>query len=137
MTAEDRCADRSIPLAGIPASKACADERLGARKIVDQLEAPAPRRSMGDDPIADLVRAIACCSLGVGKELGEPFTVAVFEIPDAFVIEILVDPAHGRFADGMAQAAGAKNGNAQRRWKALDRAQDEPSPGKAAAHAQH
>src|SRR6202022_1289749 len=109
MTAEDRCADRSIRLAGIPASKACADEPLGARKIVDQLEAPAPRRSMGDDPIADLVRAIACSRQGVGKELGEPFIVAVFEMPDAFVIEILVDPAHGRFADEMPQPPGARN----------------------------
>src|SRR5437899_2589066 len=90
-----------------PRRESSADQRLRAREIVDQLEALAAGGGVGDHPVADFVRAVAGARKRIGQERGEPRIFAILELLDAGVIEFLVDPAHGRLADRVAQAAGA------------------------------
>src|SRR6516164_7697509 len=97
-----------------PRRESGADQRLRAREIVDQLEALAAGGRVGDHPVADFVRAVASARKRIGEERGEPRIVAILEVLDAGVIELLVDPAHGRLADRVAQAAGAEHRHPQR-----------------------
>src|SRR5262245_64997180 len=82
-----------------PRRESGADERLRAREIVDQLEALAPRRGVGDHPVADFVRAVAGVRQRLGEERREPRILAVLEVLYAGVIELLVAPPHPRLAD--------------------------------------
>src|SRR5262245_12010389 len=120
-----------------PCGKAGAEERLWAREIVDQLESLAAGRGVGDDPVADFVRAVAGARKRLGEKRGEPSVLAIGEVPDAGVIELLVDPSHGRLADRVAQAAGAEHRDPQWLAVALDRLPQQPAPGEAAADARH
>src|SRR5262249_58151121 len=92
-----------------PRRESGADERLWAREIVDQLEALAAGRGVGDHPVADLMRAVAGARQRVGEERREPRILAVLEVLDAGVVELLVDPSHRRLAHPLAQAAGAEH----------------------------
>src|ERR1700716_4383685 len=98
----------------LPRREAGADQRLRTREIVDQLEALAAGGGVGDDPVADLVRAVAGARQRVREELGEPSVLTVLEALDASVIELLVDPSHRRLADRMAQAASTEHRDPQR-----------------------
>src|SRR5262245_56231236 len=120
-----------------PCCKAGADERLRAREIVDQLESFAAGRGVGDDPVADFVRAVAGARKRLGEERGEPYVLAIGEVADAGVIELLVDPSHRWLADRVAQAAGAEHRDPQWLAVALDRLPQQPAPGEAAADARH
>src|ERR671931_532121 len=120
-----------------PCCKACADERLRAREIVDQLESLAAGRGMGDHPVADFVRAVAGARKRLGEKRGEPCVLAIGEVPDAGVIELLIDPSHRRLADRVAQAASAEHRDPQWLAVALDRLPQQPAPGEAAADARH
>src|SRR5262245_35850089 len=75
-----------------PRRKSGADERRRAREIVDQLEALAAGRGVGDYPVADFVRAVAGARQRLGEERSEPRVLAVLEVLDAGVIELFVDP---------------------------------------------
>src|SRR6516165_6974210 len=120
-----------------PRRESGADQRLRAREIVDQLEALAARGGVSDHPVADFVRAVAGARQRVGEERREPRILAILEVLDAGVIEFLVDPAHGRLADRVAQAAGAEHRHPQRLGVALDRLSQQPAPGEAAPNARH
>src|SRR5262252_4869224 len=120
-----------------PRRESGADQRLRAREIVDQLEALAARGRVGVHPVADFVRAVARARKRIGEERGEPRILAILEVLDAGVIELLVDPAHGRLADRVAQAAGAEHRHPQRLGVALDRLSQQPAPGEAAPNARH
>ncbi len=120
-----------------PRREARADQGLWAREIVDQLEACAARGGVGDHPVADLVRAIAGARQRLGEELCEPALLAVLEMGDAGMVERLVDPAHGRLADRMAQPPGAEHRDADRFGIALDRLPQQLAPGEAALDAGH
>src|SRR5262249_21521936 len=120
-----------------PRRKSGADERLRAREIVDQLEALAAGRGVGDYPVTDFVRAVAGARQRIGEERREPRVLAVLEVLDAGVIELLVDPPHRRLADRVAQAAGAEHCHPQWFGVALDRLSEQPAPGEAAPDARH
>src|SRR5262245_22241775 len=120
-----------------PRREAGADQRLRTWEIVDQLEALAAGGGVGDHPVADFVRAIAGARQRVGEKGGEAAVLAMPERLDAGVVEFLVDPAHGRLADRMAQAAGAEHRHPQRLGIALDRLPQQPAPGQAALDARH
>src|SRR6478735_7443249 len=71
--AKDCVADGAYDLSrDAPCCKAGADERLRAREIVDQLESLAAGRGVGDDPVADFVRAVAGARKRLGEKRGEP-----------------------------------------------------------------
>src|SRR4029077_9395781 len=72
-----------------PCGKPGADQRLRAREIVDQLESLAVGRGVGDDPVGDFVCAVAGARKRLGEKRGEPSVLAVGEVLDAGVIELL------------------------------------------------
>src|SRR3954471_3408126 len=83
------------------------------------------------------MRAIAGAGECMREKRCQPLLLPVFEVLDAVVIELLIDPAHCRLPDRMAQPPGAEDGDPQRLGIDLDRPPPQPAPCEAAPEAWH
>src|SRR5690242_5315112 len=92
-----------------PLREGAADVYFRKRRVADQVEALITSGGVSDHPIADLVAAVAGVADVMLQRRGEPRRIAVLEQLDAGAVELLVDLAHARLANEMAQAPGRQH----------------------------
>src|SRR4029079_4631939 len=86
-----------------PFCKGAADVDFLQRRVADQVEALGAGGGMSDDPVTDLMTAVTGVANVMLKLRRQLRRIAVLEQSDAGAIEGLVDLAHARFANKMAQ----------------------------------
>ena len=87
---------------------------------------------MGRDPVADLGGAVAGARQALPQESEQRRRVAALEAADAIPVESLVDPAHVRLTDRVAQSAGGEDRHAELPGIARNRVRQHRAPVEAA-----
>src|SRR6187401_3474007 len=96
-----------------PFRERTADVDLFERRVANQIEALVACRRVRNNPIADLMAAVASVANLVLQGRGKLCRIAVLEQLDTGAVELFVDLPHARLADEMAQAAGRQHRDAK------------------------
>src|SRR3954452_15282704 len=120
-----------------PFRKSAADIDFLKRRVADELESLVSRRRVRHHPVTNLMAAVAGVADVVLQGRGELRRIAVREQLDAGSVECLIDLAHARFTDEVAEAAGREHCYAEIFRIALDRLLHHRAPGETAPHRRH